>query len=40
MPMTEEEMLIKLEYSGKHADQGEYRSAEDMISDMREKYGL
>ena len=40
MPMTEEELLVKLENSRKSADQGEYRSAEDMISDMRKKYGL
>lgn len=36
-PMTEEEMLAKLENSKK---QGKYRDADDVISDMRSKYGL
>lgn len=40
MPMTEEEMLAKLERSRYHAGQGEYRSADEAVSDMREKYDL
>ena len=39
-PMTEEEMLMKLETSRKHADQGKYRNANDAVSNMRTKYGL
>ena len=36
-PMAEEEMLEKLKKSREH---GKYRDAEDVISDMRSKYGL
>ena len=39
-PMTEEDMLQKLETSRKHAAQGQCRNADDVIADMREKYGL
>ncbi len=39
-PMNEEELLRKLETSKKHADQGYIRDADDMIKDMRNKYGL
>lgn len=38
--MTQEEMLAKLEQSRKNAEAGRYRGAEDVISDMRLKYGL
>lgn len=38
--MTEEELLLKLAKSKDHADQGKYKDAEIVISDMREKYGL
>lgn len=38
-PMKEE-MLAKLETSRKHASQGKYRDADDVVSDMRSKYGL
>ena len=38
--MTEESMLQKLEQSRHHAAEGQYRSADDAISDMRAKYGL
>ncbi len=38
--LSEEEMLRKLELSRKHADEGLYRDADDVISDMRQKYGL
>lgn len=36
-PLTEEEMLAKLEKSRK---QGKYREADDVVSDMRARYGL
>lgn len=35
--MTEEEMIAKLKQS---REQGKYRDADDVISDMRSKYGL
>lgn len=38
--MTEEEMLSKLEISRKHAAEGNYRVADNMVAEMREKYGL
>lgn len=38
--MSEEELLQKLEHSRKSAEKGNYRSADSVISDMREKYGL
>lgn len=38
--MSEGELLQKLEKSRKSAAKGNYRSAESVISDMREKYGL
>mgnify|MGYP004605991529 CR=1 FL=1 len=36
-PMTEEEILAKLK---KSREQGTFRDADDVISDMRTKYGL
>lgn len=36
--MTEEKLLKKLEKSRKSAAKGNYRNAESVISDMREKY--
>ena len=36
-PMTEKEMLVKLKQS---REQGMFRDADDVISDMRSKYGL
>ena len=36
-PMTEEEILAKLR---KSREQGRFRDADDVISDMRSKYGL
>ena len=39
-PMTEEEMLAKLERSRLQYQEGRYREADTVISDMREKYGL
>ena len=38
--MSEDEILQKLEKSRQHADQGMYRDADDVIADMRGKYGL
>ena len=40
LPLSEEQLLQKLELSRKHAEQGQYRNADDVISDMRVKYGL
>ena len=39
-PMAEEEIYQKLEVSRQHADQGMYRDADEVIADMRAKYGL
>ena len=39
-PLTEEEFLDKLQKSRTHAAEGKYRDADDVISDMRSKYGL
>ncbi len=39
-PMTEEEMLAKLENSRNHVNEGKCRDADDAASDMRAKYGL
>ena len=36
-PMTEEEMFAKLK---KSRERGKYRDADEVISDMRAKYGL
>ena len=38
--MTEEEMLLKLEKSRQHSIQGKIRNADEVVSDMRTKYGL
>lgn len=38
--MSEEEMLKKLEKSRMSAEEGKYRAADSVISDMRERYGL
>ena len=38
--MTEEEILAKLAASREHADQGKCKDADEVISDMRKKYGL
>ena len=40
LPLSEEQLLQKLELSRKHAEQGQYRNADDVISEMRAKYGL
>ncbi len=38
--LTEDEFLDKLEVSRRHAEQGLVRDADEVISDMRDKYGL
>ena len=38
--MSEERLLEKLEKSRLSATQGKYKSADAVITDMREKYGL
>ena len=40
LSMTEEEMLQRLQQSRESARKGNYRDAETMVSDIREKYGL
>ena len=39
-PLTEAEILEKLAVSRVHAEQGFYRDADDVVADMRAKYGL
>ena len=39
-PLSEEKFLQKLEESRYHAGLGMVREADDVISDMRDKYGL
>jgi len=38
--LTEEELLSKLATSRLHAENGLYRDADDVISDVRAKYGI
>lgn len=38
--LSEKEMLKKLEISKKHAKEGLVEDADDVISEMRDKYGL
>ncbi|SHK70690.1 type II toxin-antitoxin system RelB/DinJ family antitoxin [Hespellia stercorisuis] len=38
--MSENKMMMKLEISRKHALEGKVKDADDVISDMREKYDL
>lgn len=38
--LTEDEFLDKLEVSRRHAEQGLVRDADEVISDMRDKYGI
>lgn len=40
MELTENEVLEKLERSREHVAQGMYRDADDVVFDMRAKYGL
>ncbi len=39
-PMSEDEYMDKLQRSRNNAAKGRYREADDVISDMRSKYGL
>lgn len=39
-PLTEDEILEKLAVSRTHAEQGLYRDADDVLADVRAKYGL
>ena len=38
--LTEDEVIKKLETSRQHAAEGMIRAADDVISDMRQKYGI
>ncbi len=38
--LTEDEILRKLEVSRVHANEGRFRDADDVVTDMRDKYGL
>ena len=38
--LTEEEMFQKLALSRMHAKQGQVRDADDVVAEMRNKYGL
>ncbi len=38
--MSEDDILRKLEKSRLHASQGKYRDADEVVSDMRKKYGI
>ena len=38
--LTEDEVLKKLETSRQHAAEGKVRDADDVISDMRQTYGI
>lgn len=40
LSLSEEQMIKKLEISRQHFEQGKYRDADDVISDMRGKYGI
>ena len=39
-PLSEDELLDKLTVSKSHAGQGLYRDADDVLADVRVKYGL
>ena len=38
--LSESEFMDKLETSRMHANQGDYRDADDVIAEMRNRYGL
>lgn len=38
--MTEEELLARLKRSREHCEEGRYREADKVVSDLRGKYGL
>jgi len=39
-PLSEGDLLKKLENSRKHSKQGKYKEADSIIAEMRSKYGL
>ena len=39
-PLSEDELMQKLQHSKEQADRGKYKSADNVISDIRGKYGL
>ena len=39
-PLSEEELLQKLEISRLHAKQGNLKNADDVVHEMRDKYGI
>ncbi|MBR0132280.1 MAG: type II toxin-antitoxin system RelB/DinJ family antitoxin [Lachnospiraceae bacterium] len=39
-PLTEEDMLSRLATARMHAEEGRYREADAVLSDVRAKYGL
>ena len=39
-PMTEQQMLHKLDLARKHAAEGKVMDADEAVSKLREKYGL
>ena len=40
LALSEEQILQQLEIAKMHADQGKYREVDEVVSEMREKYGL
>lgn len=38
--VLEESLFYRLEISRKHAQEGNYRIADNIVAEMREKYGL
>ncbi len=38
--LSEDEFLQKLELSRNHAEQGNYKNADEVVNDMRTKYGI
>lgn len=39
-PMSEDEMLARLEMSRKHAEEGKCKDGDTLVAEMRAKYGL
>lgn len=40
LALSEEQILQQLEIAKMHADQGKYREVDEVVSEMREKYGI
>ena len=40
IPLSEDDFLHQLERSRLHAEQGQLRDADDMIADLRNRYGI